>query len=314
MSEPEGRISLEGRVAIVTGAGGGLGRSHALALARRGAAVVVNDIGGSVDGRNRSDAAERVAVEIRDAGGRAVSNTGSVASQADAQVITDTALEHFGRIDIAVSNAGIIRNGPYTAYTEADFRDILGVHLFGSFFVTQAAYRPMKEQGYGRVVFTTSGSALYGQPDSPGYCAAKMGVVGLMNSLAVEGRDHGVLANAIAPIAYTRMTAEAFGPAMEQRTRPELVSELVAYLASEQSTVTQRIIEVGAGTYARVFLGRAEGVSLDPATDIDAEKIGEHMNAILATSRFETPDDVMQMLAGVLDVPFEYGGAHLSDV
>ena len=187
------------------------------------------------------------------------------------------------------------------------------MHLHGSLWVTQAAYRVMKAQRYGRVVFTTSGSGLYGQPMSPGYVAAKMGVVGLMHSLAVEGREHGVLANAIAPIAYTRMTAAAFGPEMERRTRPELVSALVAYLASEACTVTKEIYEVGAGGYSRVFIGRTVGVELDPMDDVTPETIAARLDEIRDTSVFTTPADVMEMLSGVFAQRFEYGGAQRGD-
>jgi NAD(P)-dependent dehydrogenase (short-subunit alcohol dehydrogenase family) len=304
-----GGIGLNGRVAIVTGAGRGLGRSHALALARRGAAVVVNDIGGLVDGTGTSDAAESVASEIRNAGGQAVTNNDSVASPAGAAAMVDAAVDNFGRLDIAVSNAGILRAGNYETSTEEDFRSLLDVHLGGSFWFTQAAYRVMKTSGYGRIVFTSSGSGLFGQPDSPGYCAAKAGMVGLMNCLALEGREHGILANSIAPIAYTRMTAAAFGPELEHQTRPELVSELVAYLSSEQCGLTQQIIEVGAGNYGRVFLGRCEGSTLDPSGNVEAEAIAAHLAEILDTSDFQIPGSTMEVLAGLFHTPFEYGGA-----
>ncbi|MFI5048225.1 MAG: SDR family NAD(P)-dependent oxidoreductase [Acidimicrobiia bacterium] len=300
---------LDGRVAIVTGGGAGLGRSHARYLAERGAAVLVNDVGGQKDGRGTSDAAEIVAAEIRAHGGRAVGNASSVADRAAAAAMVTQAIDELGGVDIVVANAGIVRDNLYDDYTEEDFRDLLGVHLHGSFWVTQAAYRVMKAQRYGRVVFTTSGSGLYGQPMSPGYVAAKAGVIGLLHSLAVEGREHGVLANAIAPIAFTRMTASAFGPEMERRTRPELVSALVAYLASEACAVTHEIYEVGAGTYSRVFIGRTAGVALDPMDDITPETIATHLDAIRDTSRFSVPGDVMEMLSDVFAQRFEYGGA-----
>jgi NAD(P)-dependent dehydrogenase (short-subunit alcohol dehydrogenase family) len=304
---------LDGRVAIVTGAGAGLGRSHARFLAEQGAAVLVNDIGAAKDGRGSSNAAEEVAAEIRAAGGRAVANTGSVAERAAAEAMVAQAVDELGGVDVVVANAGIVRDGLYEDYTDDDLHALLDVHLLGSFFVTQAAYRVMKAQRYGRVVFTTSGSGLYGQPMSPGYVAAKMGVVGLMNSLAVEGRDHGVLANAIAPIAYTRMTAAAFGPEMERQTRPELVSALVAHLASEACTVTKEIFEIGAGTYSRVFVGRTAGVALDPMDDVTPEAVAEHLDEIRDTAGFTTPDDVMAMLSDVLATRFEYGGAQHRD-
>jgi NAD(P)-dependent dehydrogenase (short-subunit alcohol dehydrogenase family) len=299
---------LEGRVAIVTGAGTGLGRSHALMLARHGAAVLVNDVGAAKDGRGASDTAEEVVAEIRAAGGRAVANSASVADRGEAEAMVAQAIDELGGVDVVVANAGILRENLYEDYTQEDWDDILGVHLTGSLWVTQAAYRVMKDQRYGRVVFTTSGSGLYGQPRSPGYVAAKMGVVGLMHSLAVEGRDHGVLANAVAPIAYTRMTASAFGTQMEQRTRPELVSAVVAYLASEACTLTREIFEVGAGTYSRVFIARTEGVVLDPSVDVTPEQIAANLDTIRDTSVFTTPSDVMELMSDVFRSRFEYGG------
>jgi NAD(P)-dependent dehydrogenase (short-subunit alcohol dehydrogenase family) len=299
---------LDGRVAIVTGAGAGLGRAHALLLAKRGAAVLVNDVGGDATGRGISQVAEAVVTEIRAAGGQAVANRESVVTRTGGQSIVDQAMDEFGRVDIVVANAGILRDNAYDDYFEKDFDDIVDVHLKGSFWVTQAAYRVMKQQNYGRVVFTTSGSALYGQPNSPGYVAAKCGVVGLMHSLAVEGAQHGVIANAVAPIAYTRMTAAAFGAELEHRTRPELVANFVLYLVSEECAVTREIFEVGAGTYSRVFIGRTTGLVLDPSNQIDPETTVGHLEDIRDTSHFSIPKDVMAMLSDVFDFRFEYGG------
>jgi NAD(P)-dependent dehydrogenase (short-subunit alcohol dehydrogenase family) len=304
---------LDGRVAIVTGAGGGLGRAHALLLAKRGAAVLVNDVGGDTGGRGISQVAEAVVTEICAAGGRAVANRESVASRTGGQSIVDQAIDEFGRVDIVVANAGILRDNAYDDYDEKDFDDIVDVHLKGSFWVTQAAYRVMKKHNYGRVVFTTSGSALYGQPNSPGYVAAKSGVVGLMHSLAVEGAQYGVLANAVAPIAYTRMTAAAFGPELEQRTRPELVANFVLYLVSEECAVTREIFEVGAGTYSRVFIGRTSGVVLDSSKPIRPETTVRHLDDIRNTSHFTIPKDVMAMLSDVFDFRFEFGGQRQVD-
>lgn len=171
----------------------------------------------------------------------------------------------------------------------------------------------MKERGYGRVIFTSSGSGLFGQPNSPGYVAAKAGVLGLMNSLAYEGREHGVLANTIAPIAHTRMTAAAFGPQIEHMTRPELVSALVVYLASPRCQLTKQAIEVGAGAYARVFIGRTEGITLDTDREIEPELIAERMPDIVDTQRFTVPDDTMEVLTSVFGSKFLFGGAHLND-
>ncbi len=301
---------LRDRVAIVTGAGGGLGRGHALTLARYGAAVVVNDIGGAVDGTGASGAAETVAAEIRAAGGRAVGNRDSVTTPEGGQAIVAAAVAEFGGIDIVVANAGIVRTGAYEDFAAENFRALLDVHLGGAFWVTQAAYRLMKAAGYGRVVFTSSGAGLYGQPDSVGYVAGKAGATGLMRALSIEGEPHGVLANAIAPIAYTRMTAEAFGPELAHLTRPEWVCELVAYLVSPLCTTTGRVIEVGAGSYAGVFTGRTTGVDFPVDTPVDAATLAGRYAEFFDPAEYTTPGSSMEVLASVFGGVFEYGGAH----
>jgi NAD(P)-dependent dehydrogenase (short-subunit alcohol dehydrogenase family) len=301
---------LRDRVAIVTGAGTGLGRSHARTLARYGAAVVVNDIGGAVDGTGASAAAEAVAAEIRGEGGRAVSNRDSVASPEGGQAIVEQAAAEFGSVDIVVANAGIVRTGAYEDFTADDFRALIDVHLGGAFWVTQAAYRRMKAAGYGRVVFTSSGAGLYGQPDSVGYVAAKAAVAGLMRALSIEGEPRGVLANAIAPIAYTRMTAEAFGPELAHLARPEWVTELVAYLTSSRCTTTGRLIEVGAATYAGVFTGRTTGIEFDADVPIDAATLAGRYEEIFDATRYTTPKSSMEAIASAFGGPFEYGGTH----
>jgi NAD(P)-dependent dehydrogenase (short-subunit alcohol dehydrogenase family) len=291
------QLRLDGLVAIVTGAGNGLGRSHALTLAERGAAVVVNDIGGGVDGRGGSDAADAVVAEIQAKGGRAVSNRDSVARRAGGQALVDQAMEDYGQLDIVVANAGIERDNLYEDYDEQDMHDMLDVHVKGSFWVTQAAYRVMKPRRFGRVVFTTSGSGLFGRANSPGYVTAKAAILGMMNSLAIEGAPHNVLANAVAPIAYTRMTSPHFGPDFAERMRPELVSELVVYLSSEQCRVTHEVIEAGLGTYARIFVARSSGWRQDPASP---EDIAEHLDEIRDTARFTLPLSSQEDIADIL--------------
>lgn len=292
-------IRLHGRVAIVTGAGGGLGRSHALALARCGASVVVNDIGGGVEGRGTSDAADKVVADIIAASGRAVANYASVATRAGGQAIVDQAIDRFGRVDIVVANAGIQRNDRYEDFAEQDMHDMLDVHLEGSFWVTQAAYQFMKEARYGRVVFTTSGAGLYGRPNSPGYVAAKNGIVGLMNALAIEGQPFGVLANAIAPFARTRMTDPVFDEDQARRNPPEFVSDLVVYLSSQQCSMTHEVIQAGFGRYARVFVGRTVGWTPGPGDGGGPEAIAAHIDEILDSSQFVVPknafDDLKDM-------------------
>jgi NAD(P)-dependent dehydrogenase (short-subunit alcohol dehydrogenase family) len=293
-------IRLDGRVAIVTGAGTGLGRAHALALADRGAAVVVNDVGGTVDGRGTSDAADTVAQEIRVKGGSAVANHETVAQRAGGQAMVDQAMDAFGGIDIVVANAGIQRNEPYETFAEQDMHDMLDVHLKGSFWVSQAAYRIMQERRYGRVVFTSSGAGIFGRADSPGYTAAKSGIVGLMNTLAIEGAPYNVLANTVAPVAYTRMSAYVFGPELAERLPPGFVSDLVVYLASEQCSITHEVIEAALGRYARVFVGRTAGWRRDPAAPGGPEDIAQHLDEIRDMTHFIVPRAAKEDLEDLL--------------
>jgi NAD(P)-dependent dehydrogenase (short-subunit alcohol dehydrogenase family) len=295
-------ITLVDRVAIVTGAGTGLGRAHALGLAGRGAAVVVNDTGANVYGRGSSRAADVVVEEIEAKGGRAVANYDSIAFKAGAVATVDQAIEAFGRVDVVVANAGIQRNNSYEDYDEQDMHDILDVHLKGSFWVTQAAYRIMKQRHYGRVVFTTSTSGLFGRPDSPGYNAAKAGVIGLMNSLAIEGSAYNVLANAVAPVAYTRMNADYFSEVASQLP-PEFVTDLVIYLASEQCTITHEVIGAGAGRYARIFIGRGTGWQLDPDNPRSPELIAEHLDEVRTLTNFVVPTTAGADLEGTVIKP-----------
>jgi NAD(P)-dependent dehydrogenase (short-subunit alcohol dehydrogenase family) len=227
-------VSFEGRVAIVTGAGGGLGREHALLLAARGASVVVNDLGGSVSGEGADEAAaDRVVAEIEAAGGTAIPEYSSVADPRGGEAIVAKALDSFGRLDIVVNNAGILRDKSFAKLTPELLYPVLDVHLRGAFHVTRPAFAYMKEQGYGRVVLTTSGSGLKGNFGQANYGAAKMGLIGLMNVLKIEGARYNVTVNAVAPIAATRMTEGLFGGILEMFT-PDQVSPALAYLASEE--------------------------------------------------------------------------------
>ncbi|MFP4311797.1 MAG: SDR family oxidoreductase [Nitriliruptoraceae bacterium] len=257
-------IEFEGRVAVVTGAGGGLGRSHALLLASRGAKVVVNDLGGARDGTG-SDAsmAEKVVAEIVAAGGEAVANHDGVHTWEGGEAIVAQALEAFGRVDVVINNAGILRDVSFAKLTPEQLDPVLDVHLKGAFHVTRAAWPHLKEQGYGRVSSTTSGSGLYGNFGQSNYSAAKLGLVGLTRTLALEGVRYGITANAIAPVARSRMTEDIMPPALLERLEPEYVSPLVAYLASEACTETGRVFSVGGGYIARVALLEGAGATFD---------------------------------------------------
>src|SRR5438067_4651599 len=220
-------LGFDGKVAIITGSGGGLGRSHALELATRGALVVVNDLGGSVDGQGGSHtAAQQVVDEIKAAGGEAVPNYDSVATPEGGENIVKTAVDAFGKIDIVVNNAGILRDKSFAKMTWDDLDAVLDVHLKGAFYVSQPAFKIMKENNYGRFVFTSSNSGLFGNFGQSNYGAAKMGLVGLSNVIAIEGAKANILSNVIAPVARTRMTEELMGEA-SKLLDPELVTPMV---------------------------------------------------------------------------------------
>lgn len=264
------QIEFEGRVAVVTGAGGGLGRSHALLLASRGAQVVVNDLGGSRDGSGGGSAmADAVVQEIRDAGGEAVASYDGVHTWEGGQSIIDTALEAFGRVDIVINNAGILRDTSFAKLEEPELDLVLKVHLYGAFHVTRAAWPHLREQGYGRIINTTSGSGLYGNFGQANYSAAKLGLVGLTRTLAIEGAKYGVTANAIAPVAASRMTEDIMPPQLLERLEPANVSPLVAFLASEACSETGRVFSVGGGYIARVAILEGEGVAFDEAPSVE---------------------------------------------
>jgi NAD(P)-dependent dehydrogenase (short-subunit alcohol dehydrogenase family) len=252
-------IGFDGKVAIVTGAGGGLGRQHALLLASRGARVVVNDLGGSVSGEGSDlGPAEKVAQEIRDAGGEAVADGNSVSTPEGGAAIVQTAVDAYGQIDIVINNAGILRDKTFHNLTPELLEPVLDVHLKGAFYVTQPAWVRMREQGYGRVINTTSQSGMLGNFGQANYGAAKMGLVGLTRVLAIEGAKYNIKVNAIAPIARTRMTEELMGAAAE-KLDPDLVSPVVAWLASEDCSVTGEVFTVAAGRVGRFFVGMTAG-------------------------------------------------------
>jgi len=292
-------ITLENRVAIVTGAGGGLGRSHAIAFARRGARVVVNDLGGNADGTGGgSSMADLVVKEITEAGGEAVANYDSVATPEGGAAIVQSALDAFGTVDIVVNNAGILRDKSFLNIPPGDFDILLDVHLRGAFHVSQPAFRVMKEKGFGRFVHTTSASGLFGNFGQANYAAAKTGLIGLSNVLAIEGAKNNILSNVIAPIAKSRLT-EGLG-AVGDALRPELVTPIVEYLVSEESTITHEIFSVGGGRIARVFVGLGPGWFGGNEVDITAEQVEDNLDAIRATDPYTTPLNVMEETMAVM--------------
>jgi len=252
-------IGYDGQVAIITGSGGGLGREHALELARRGARVVINDLGGSVSGEGHEEGpAHKTAQEINDLGGEAVADTNSVATPEGGAAIVQTAVDAFGTVDIVINNAGILRDKTFHNMTPELLEPVIDVHLKGAFYVTQPAYILMREKGYGRIVNTSSNSGILGNFGQSNYGAAKMGLVGFTRVLANEGRKHNIKCNAIAPVAKTRMTEEllgTFGDALD----PKLVTPVVAWLASADVDVTGEVYSVAGGVVSRFFIGLTPG-------------------------------------------------------
>jgi NAD(P)-dependent dehydrogenase (short-subunit alcohol dehydrogenase family) len=289
-------IGYDGKVAIVTGAGGGLGREHALELARRGARVVVNDLGGSVSGEGGdASPAEKVASEINDLGGEAVANHDSVGTAEGGRAIVQTAVDAFGTVDIVINNAGILRDKTFHNLTPDLLEPVVQVHLLGAFYVTQPAWVIMREKGYGRVVNTSSNSGILGNFGQANYGAAKMGLVGFTRVLANEGRKHNIGVNAIAPVAKTRMTEELLGPVGDMLD-PATVTPVVCWLASEGCDVTGEIYSVAGGIVARFFIGLTPGYF---KKDLTVEDVRDHWSEIRDTDGYiipEGPNDELKKL------------------
>ncbi|OBF09391.1 short-chain dehydrogenase [Mycobacterium sp. ACS4054] len=315
-------LRFDGQVAVITGAGGGLGRQYALLLASRGARVVVNDIGGSVTGEGAdSQAADAVAEEICRLGGEAVADSHSVASPEGAQSIIDTALDTWGRIDILINNAGIVGDAPFEDMTPDRFEPLLDVHLKGAFQVTRPAWRAMRERRYGRVLNTCSAAGILGAERMSNYGAAKTGLIGFTRVLAAEGADHGIKVNAIAPIAYTRMLTHSLGGAGEpddaaarallddlvgqylRRLDPARVAPVAAFLTHRDCPVSGEIYTVGAGHVARFFIGRTRGF-FDP--ELSVEGVRDHFEAIRDESGYTIPggpaDEMAELFATIARV------------
>ena len=298
-------IRFDNRVAIVTGAGGGLGRSHALLLASRGAKVVVNDLGGSVDGSGASSkAADVVVEEIKKAGGEAVANYDGVDTAEGAAKIVATAKEAFGKLDIVINNAGILRDVSFVKMTEDDWNKVLAVHLNGSMYVTKAAWPLLRENNYGRVVFTTSAAGLYGNFGQANYSSAKLGTVGLAKTLAHEGAKYNIKSNVIAPIAKSRMTETIMPPNVLEKLLPEYVSPLVAYLCSDKLEDSAQIYAVGGGYVSRVAVVEGEGVFIKPDAGLTPEAVAEKWGAINDLSKAKPYANAMEAAGAAMKNAF----------
>ena len=281
-------IRYDGKVAIVTGAGQGLGRSHAIELARRGAKVVVNDLGGAKDGTGgSSDAAKAVVAEIEALGGAAIANGANVAKYDEVEAMVKQTMDQWGRIDILVNNAGILRDKSFTKGSLDDFNLVLDVHLMGTVNCTKACWDIMRDQAYGRVVVTTSSSGLYGNFGQSNYGSAKMGVIGLMNTLVQEGAKYDIRVNALAPTAGTRMTEGLIPEKAFELLTPETVTPGVLYLVSEDAP-NRTILAAGAGAYAVAKIVETDGAWLPPEEQTP-EGIAAHWDAITATAGEKVP-------------------------
>ncbi|MBA2281606.1 MAG: SDR family oxidoreductase [Acidimicrobiia bacterium] len=282
-------LGFDGKVAIITGAGGGLGRSHALDLAKRGALIVVNDLGGAADGTGGSHtAAQKVVDEITAAGGEAVANYDSVATPEGGAAIVQTAVDTYGKVDIIINNAGILRDTSFKNMTPDQLNPVLDVHLRGAFYVTQPAWQLMREQNYGRIINTSSGAGIFGNFGQTNYGAAKMGLVGFTRVLAVEGAKNNIKANAIAPVARTRMTEDLLGP-LADALAPEFVTPIVTYLAHDTCDVTGEVYSVGGGRVARVFIGVTPGYTNKALT---AEDVAENIEQIRNEDGYAVPGNL----------------------
>ena len=293
-------ISFEGRVAIVTGAGGGLGKTYALEIGRRGGKVVVNDLGGAADGTGSgSSMADAVVKEITEAGGEAVANYDSVSTPEGGEAIVQTALDNFGKVDAVINNAGILRDKTFAKLSPEELEIVIDVHLKGAFYVSQPAFRNMKENAYGRFLFTASGAGIFGNFGQTNYGAAKMGLVGLSNVLAQEGAKYNIKSNVIAPIAKTRLTESLLGAAADNLD-PNCVTPLSVYLVSESCELTHEIFDVGGGRYARIFIGMTPGWVKGPGQAASVEEIAANIDAIRDPEGYTIPDSIAGEMQAVM--------------
>ena len=285
-------IRYDGRVAIITGAGGGLGKTYALELASRGASIVVNDLGGAADGTGGgSSMADQTVKEIIEAGGKAVANYDSVATPEGGEAIVQTAIDNFGKVDIVINNAGILRDKTFAKLEPSDLEAVIDVHLKGAFYVTQPAFRNMKDNGYGRIVVTASNAGILGNFGQTNYGAAKMGLVGLCHVLALEGAKYNIKCNVLAPIARTRLTEQLLGPAAETLD-PNCVTPVVAYLVSENCELTHEIFSAGGGRFARMFVGLTPGWVKGPGARASVEEIAANIDQIRNPEGYIIPSSI----------------------
>ena len=291
-------LGFDGRVAIVTGAGGGLGREHALLLASRGARLVVNDLGGSVQGEGADEGpAARTAREIVELGGEAVADTSSVATPEGGEAIVQSAIDAYGQVDIVVNNAGILRDKAFHNLTPDLLDPVIDVHLKGAFWVTKPAWAHMREQGYGRVICTSSSSGILGNFGQTNYGAAKAGLVGLVRVLSIEGARYNINVNAIAPLARTRMTEHMLG-AFADRLHPRLVSPVVAWLAHQDCAASGEVFAVGGGRVARFFTGLTAG-HFD--ADLSMESVRDNFDSVRAEEGYTTPANLSAEIAELFE-------------
>ncbi len=285
-------VSFADQVAIVTGAGGGLGRCHALELARRGAKVVVNDLGGAMDGSGGSSAAaEAVVAEIKAMGGEALANGGSVSDRAGAQSMVDDAMNAWGRVDVLINNAGILRDKSFSKMTLDDFDMVVNVHLLGAAYCSHAVWPIMREQNYGRILMTTSPTGLYGNFGQTNYGAAKLGQVGLMNSLKIEGAKNNIHTNTIAPVAATRMTENLMPDEVLQKLGPELVTPAALFLVSTDAP-NGVILQAQGGTFSLAGIFENDGVNI--GVDATVEDIADNYENIVDMSALK-PRGMLQL-------------------
>ena len=297
-------IRFDNRVAIVTGAGAGIGREHALELARRGAKVVVNDLGSTRDGSgsNRS-AADEVVTLIKEESGQAVANYDSVSTMAGGENIVQTAVDNFGTVDILINNAGILKDRTFLKMTEADWDEVIAVHLKGAFCVTQPAAKIMKDKNYGRIVFTSSTSGLYGNFGQSNYGAAKMGLVGLMNTLKLELAKYNILVNCIAPNALSRMTEDIFDPAFAAKIRAQFNVPIALFLCSAENPVSGMAFAMGGGWYGRTAVVSGNGACIgDAKRDISVEEIRDNFEQIVSLQEVKPHDTAGDILGYAKDL------------
>ena len=293
---------FDGRVAIVTGAGAGLGRVSALELAKRGAKVVVNDLGGARDGTGGSQAAaDQVVDEIKALGAEAVANYDSVATAEGGQAVVDQAVEAFGKLDILVNNAGILRDKSFAKMEPETWDQVLAVHLHGAYNVTRPAFLQMRENRYGRIIVTTSAAGLHGNFGQTNYSAAKMGLVGFMNTLKIEGEKRDIKVNAVAPVAATRLTEDILPPDLQEKLKPEFIAPLVLFLCSDKCPVTGGIYNAGAGFFSRAALVSGPGAVVGSGAEVPSpEDVAEAMEAIMSLDDPEEFDNATAALGQMM--------------